>query len=175
VNRRSASLLPRAHAARRTHRAWLPWALSLLALAGGALYSAKAHAMTPLDETQLAQVRGQDGSVTLRTQTNRPALPPGLNTLFGLFSPETLHVTLLDKKGFEAALAAQGLQPFDASFYNGGPVTQVAVESPPVNASFELGQLVAGSVGLNYQGPSMGTIQINKLDARGTTLWMWSH
>jgi hypothetical protein len=175
VNRRLASLLPRAQAARHTHRAWLPWALSLLALAGGALYAAQAHALTALDEAQLSQVRGQDGSVTLRTQTTRPQLPPGLNTLFGLFPPETLHASLLDKKGFEAALATHGLQPFDASFYAGGPVAQVEVESPPVNASFELGQLIAGSVGLSYQGASMGTVQINNLDARGTTLWMWSH
>jgi hypothetical protein len=170
---RFAPLVSRLSATRRSRRRAIA-ALSLLALAAGALHPRAAHALTQLDETQLAQVRGQDGSFQLQRQA-ATSTPPLLKSLLGLLPASDFHVTQLDRHGFEVALAAQGLKPFDASFYNGGPVSQVQVDGPPVNASFELGQLIAGSFNLNYQGPSMGTININGLNASGTTLWVWTH
>ena len=48
---------------------------------------------------------------------------------------------------------------------------QLEVTGGPINASFEAASLLP----VQYHGPSMGTISINNLDARGTTLWVWTH
>lgn len=152
----------------QVHRALLWAAAGVLVI--GACLAAPARAMTPLDDQEMSRVSGQAAPVDLSKLKNAPVL----GTLFKLIPSDHLHTSQLDKAQFEAALAERGASGI-AALYNGSTVTQVVVDGPPVNASVEAGQFVTSAFGVNYQGPSMGTINIGNLDARGTTLWMWSH
>jgi len=148
---------------------------ALLALCAAAAWQATpAHALSALDDAELAELRAQDGSIALRegAPPQRPAAPAG--GLLSLLPADHLHLSVLDRAGFEAALAARGQAPLGAALYDGRPVTQVVVDGAPLNLHFEASALLLPP-GLSYTGPSMGSIQVNGLDARGTTLWVWQH
>lgn len=151
------------------HRKALLWAAAGVLLIGACLV-APAHAMTPLDDQEMSRISGQAAPVDPSKLQNAPVL----GTLFKLLPPDHLHMSQLSKEQFEAALAAHGLAGV-AGLYNGAPVTKVQVDGPPVNASFEAGNFLTSGFGVNYTGASMGTINITNFDARGTTLWMWTH
>ncbi|MED5620944.1 hypothetical protein [Ideonella sp. BN130291] len=145
---------------------------ALAVLAAAALHAAPARAaLSPLDDTQLSEMRGQARD---EQRDNRPPALPVVGGLLRLLPADHLHLSVLDRAAFEAALAEHGMAPLAAGLYDGRPVTQISVDGAPVNASFEAGALLA-PLGVHYQGPSMGTIQINGFDARGTTLWVWTH
>lgn len=152
-------------------------AASLL-LAGAALLAMKpAHAaLAPLDDMELAQVNGR-ATPPWAPQRNVQKLEalPLLRGLTSLFTPAQLQLNLLDRAGFEAALAAHGMGALPAPLYDGRPVVQLAIDAPPVSLQMDAAQFLLQNFGLTYQGPSFGTINISNLDARGTTLWIWKH
>lgn len=59
--------------------------------------------------------------------------------------------------------------------YDGRPVLQMALDGSPVSMSFSLMSLLGSLAGGTVQGPSGGTITLNNVSARGTTLWIWGH
>lgn len=166
---RAPTHTPRAAAKRRRVAAA---GASALLLAGAALLAPRpAHAMTALDEGALSQVHGQAGLQLPRGDLKRLPLVGGL---LALFTPQQLRTTVLDATQFQAALAERGATALPAALYDGRPVAQVTIDAPPVDARMEAGALL-NTLGVQYNGPSFGTIDIHNLDARGTTLWMWGH
>ncbi|MFZ5546891.1 MAG: hypothetical protein ACOZJZ_25360 [Pseudomonadota bacterium] len=164
---------------RHRHTAAVPThALRLLGasllLAGGALAVQPARAgLSPLSDVELAQVSGRAAAPMQQQKTEQnSARLPLLGSLLALFAPEHLHTSTLDRAAFEAALAAHGAQPLPRPLYDGGPVTQIVIDAPPVSTRFEAGALLS-TFGVDYQGRSFGSISITNLDARGTTLWVW--
>jgi hypothetical protein len=153
----------------RSRRA-LVWIAAAVLGVGAVLVAPRAHAMQALDDEGLSQVTGQAAPVDLSQQK----APPVLNTVFNLLSAQGLKSSQLNAEQFRAVMAARGVN-LSADLYNGSPVTQVQVDGAPVNASFELGHLLAGNFGVDYHGPSMGTVSFNNFDAHGTTLWVWFH
>lgn len=161
-----------AHAA-SSRRLWSVTLASLL-LVGGALALKPAHAMSALSEGEMAQVSGQAAMPGAPSQQKGGSALP-LGGLLGLFTPQQWKAGVLDQAGFEAALAAHGAAPMPVPLYDGRPVAQLVIDSPPVNATMEAGAFFLSNLGVDYRGPSFGTININNLDARGTTLWVWHH
>jgi hypothetical protein len=153
-------------------------AAASLLLAGGALLAVKpAHAaLATLDDVELSQVNGRAAPPWSAQQRHAQtdALPL-FGGLLSLFTPEQLKLNLLDRAGFEAALAARGMNALPDALYDGRPVLQLAIDAPPVNLQMEAGRFLLQNFGLTYLGPSFGTINITSLDARGTTLWIWKH
>jgi hypothetical protein len=153
-------------------------AMSRLAFARSALAAtliaaaAAAHAgLTPMDEAELAAVNGRAAPPTAAP------LPPGAAGLglAGLIPADHLHTTLLDRAAFDAALLAAGITPFGRGVYDGRPVAQVTIDGAPFSVSMELSALLLAGTHLSLDGPSMGTVSFNNVDARGTTLWIWGH
>ena len=156
---------------RTTPRSLPDWALrafALLALSAAALTATPVRAeLTPLSDTELASASGRASAPQAGGALG--ALPFA-GPLLKLLSPKDLHVTQLDKAGFEAAMAARGVS-IDRPVWDGRPVTQVDVTGGPVSTSFDASALLP----VHYNGPSMGTINVVNFDARGTTLWVWTH
>jgi hypothetical protein len=154
-------------------------AAASLLLAGAALLTPRPAqaALSALDDAQLAQVNGRAAPPwqVPAHDRDRAATLPVASGLLGLFMPAQVQATVLDRAGFEAAWAARGFAALPESLYDGRPVTQWAVDAPPVNLQMEAGRFLLSTVGLDYQGPSFGTVTITRLDARGTTLWVWPH
>ena len=145
-------------------------AATLALLAAAALHGASAQAaLQAMSDAELSEQRGQ-----ARADAGPQPRVPLAGGLLGLLPRDRLHMALLDRRGFEAALAARDMAPLGAALYDGRPVAEVTFDGAPVSASFDASALLLPA-GLHYHGPSMGTITIDGLDARGTTLWIWSH
>jgi len=149
-----------------------------LALLGALLTAASSHAAPrPLAEAEMRAVRGADGSIRAPLAP-AVAAAAGAPPLFGggfaaLFSSSG-GATLLGAAEFSAALAAAGLTPAMLPAWDGQPVMQTRVDTPPLTFRFDFSTLLA-SAGLSYSGPSMGNFTLNNFDARGTTIWVWQH
>ena len=147
---------------------------ALLAVSGATLALAQ-HAragLTALTDQEMSSLRGQ-AAPAIGTARLPPV--PLAGGLLSLIPAKDIHASTLDKTAFETALAAHGAAPLNAPFYDGRPVTQITIEGAPVSASFEAGDLLLNAFGVRYQGPSFGMININALNASGTTLWVWTH
>lgn len=131
-----------------------------------------------LDDREMRAVYGRaDNSVQVQVPTG--LLPGGSNGPAGQLANELLKgakVSLIDEAHFTAALAAVASQPVHLADYDGRPVTQIEITAEPVSMTFEAGSFLASLAGgTTLHGPSMGTISLNNVDARGTTLWIYGH
>jgi hypothetical protein len=146
------------------------------ALLAAALSASLAHATArPLSDAEMSAVRGADGTLLAPItgaggDSSQNALANGLAAAF---SSSTGSTTLTPAQ-FAAALAADGYTTAMVPGYNGQPVAQTRVDAPPVTFSFSVSDLIPG-LGGTLKGPSMGTITLTNFDARGTTLWVWTH
>lgn len=123
-----------------------------------------------LGEHQLASVNGRaappvsEGSIPL---------PLGPVTGLDLLGLAGQPATLLDRAAFLAALAQRGVNGLPAEIYGGGEVLQMSLNGAPQSFRFDAGSLLglpAGGPG----SPSLGSIELNQLDSRGTVIWRWN-
>ena len=153
----------------------VPKAAALVAVA---LSASLAHgAARPLSDAEMSAVRGADGTILAAlggsSAGGDSSQSPLANGLAAAFSSSAGSATLSPAQ-FAAALAASGYTTAMVPGYDGQPVAQTKVDAPPVTFSFNVSDLIPGVNG-TLKGPSMGMITLTNFDARGTTLWVWTH
>ncbi|HYP31203.1 MAG TPA: hypothetical protein VES00_05010 [Burkholderiaceae bacterium] len=154
-------------------------AFKACALLLASLFLTHAHATPqPLAEAEMSAVRGADGSILVGLQPSTSSsnsqnpLTAGLSAAFA----SSTGATLLTPEQFATALQGAGLTPSMLADYAGQPVAQIVVDAKPVTFSFNFSDILQSTTGLQVNGgPSMGTITLKDFDARGTTIWVWTH
>ena len=154
-------------------------AFKACALLLASLFLTHAHATPqPLAEAEMSAVRGADGSILVGLQpstSSSNSQNPFTNGLGAAFASST-GPTLLSPAQFAVALQAIGMTPSMFADYAGQPVAQIVVDAKPVTFSFNFSDILQSTTGLQVNGgPSMGTITLKDFDARGTTIWVWTH
>ena len=135
-----------------------------------------AHATArPLADDEMSAIRGADNSIVATLQTSVPGANNGLSTGLASAFASSTGPTLLTPTEFAASLAASGYSLALMPGYAGETVSQIRVDARPVTFSFDLSDVLRATTGLQYSGPSMGTITLKDFDARGTTIWTWQH
>lgn len=147
-------------------------ASAAVALIAGCLLSSSCRAESQaLDDTQLSTVRGADGTIVLDLSSSTGnGLVDGLAAAFS----GSTGSTLLTGTEFARALHAIGLTTAQMPDYAGQDVAQTRVDAAPGSFTFDLSSVLR-AVGVSYNGASMGLLSMTNFDARGTTLWVWSH
>lgn len=145
------------------------------ALVAATLCAGLAQAARPLSDTEMSAVRGADGTILagLSGTGGDSSQNPLASGLANAFSSSTGSTTLTPAQ-FAAALAVDGYSLAMVPGYADQPVAQTKVDAQPVTFSFNVSDLIPGVNG-TLKGPSMGTITLTNFDARGTTLWVWTH
>lgn len=162
-------------------------ALALAAVSIGLFVASTAvHAEArALDEHEMRGVYG-------RADVSMPALPssgslaglPGAGNGDGSDPGSRLtnallkgaRASYLDEAQFLAAWRAVAGPDGHPPTYDGRPVMQLELTADPVTISFDVDQVFSALAGgAPYHGPSGGTITLNNVDARGTTIWIWGH
>ena len=158
-----------------------------------------ASAMTPIQDADLSTVSGQDGvSIAANlninigsfvyTDTDATGGSVAFNNI-GVKGLLAASIDIINAPTFGAAMGAAGVNvasptAIPASFYNGtSDVVQIAI--PNVDTSKLLNVSVgsitmgstgaAGSVTAGATGPSFGSVALNNIDLRGTTVYIWAH
>ena len=149
------------------------------ALLAAGLFCAFANATPrPLADDEMSDVRGADGSILagLQGSTSSSQNNSFASGLAAAFTSST-GSTLLTPEQFAASLASIGLSLNAMPDYHGEPVLQTVVDAKPVSFTFTLSDVLGATTGLQYNsgGASFGTFTMNNFEARGTTLWVWSH
>ncbi len=153
-----------------------------------------ASAMTPIQDSELSTVSGQDGvSIAAALNINMDSFVyTDTDTNGGSVSFNKIHIggliaasiDIINHTVFDGTLAAVGVDlnkdPTGASlggkFYNGTTdVVQIAI--PTVTTSKGIDMSVSSiTMGGNGAGaPSFGSFAMNNIDLRGTTVWIWAH
>ena len=94
-----------------------------------------------------------------------------------IIAPLMAGATVIDAATFKAALTAVGTS-LPASFYAGGEVEQFAAltrtpmtdNNPTVMLSASL-----ASIKMGHSAASFGSLAVNQVDLRGTSVWRWVH
>jgi len=153
-----------------------------------------ASAMTPIQDAELSTVSGQDG-VSIAAQLNvnigsfvyRDTDASGGSVAFNNIKIQGLlaaTIDIINAPTFGAILTAAGVSGAPAGYYNNASdVVQIAIpavaQTPLLNmsvGSITMGSTNAGgSVTAGATGPSFGSIALNNVDLRGTTVWIWAH
>src|SRR5471032_2815166 len=154
-----------------------------------------ASAMTPIQDAELSTVSGQDGvSIAANLNVNIGSFVyRDTDLTCGSVAFNNISVTgllaasidIVNAPTFGAAVAAAGVNgavPLD--FYNGtSDVVQIAIPNVPTSKllNMSVGSITMGStngtgtVTAGATGPSFGSIALNNIDLRGTTVWIWAH
>jgi len=153
-----------------------PLRLAVSLLAAGLSCTFANAAPRALADDEMSEVRGADGSIVAglagaTTSSKDNPFSSGLAAAFG----SSTGASLLSAQQFAAELASRGLSVDLMPGYHGETVAQTVVDARPVTFSFDLSDMLRAGTGLQYTGPSMGTITMTNFDARGTTLWVWPH
>ncbi len=164
--------------------------LKLTAAAALVAASLSASAMTTIADDELSTVAGQDGvSIGANLNINIGSFQytdtdaNGGSVSFNNISIKGLmhmDVDIINAASFNTILAGVGATLAD---YDGtSDVVQFAfpndtLASTAVLPTIKVGSITLGHAGLNAAGTttSFGSIAINQLDLRGTTVWMWAH
>src|SRR5471030_769958 len=153
-----------------------------------------ASAMTQIQDSELSTVSGQDG-VSIAAQLNvnigsfvyRDTDASGGSVAFNNIKIQGLlaaTIDIINAPTFGAILTAAGVSGAPAGYYNNASdVVQIAIpavaQTPLLNmsvGSITMGSTNAGgSVTAGATGPSFGSIALNNVDLRGTTVWIWAH
>lgn len=161
-------------------------ALSTLALS--------ASAMTPIKDAELSAVTGQDGvsiganlnvNVGSFVYTDTDAVDPTTGLGGGSVSFNNIKVTglvaatidILSQNSFLLAASKVGVQSAGPAYYSGGDVVQIAIPTDVVIDNTKLLSISVDSIkmGNNQAGKSFGSMAMNQIDLRGTTVWIWAH
>ena len=152
--------------------------------------SLSASAMTTIADDELSTVAGQDGvSIGANLNINIGSFKytdtdaNGGSVSFNNISIKGLmhmDVDIINAATFNGILTSVGATLAD---YDGtSDVVQFAfpndtLASTAVLPSIKVGSITLGHAGNNAAGTttSFGSIAINQLDLRGTTVWMWAH
>ena len=152
--------------------------------------SLSASAMTTIADDELSTVAGQDGvSIGANLNINIGSFQytdtdaNGGSVSFNNISIKGLmhmDVDIINAATFSGILASVGATLAD---YDGtSDVVQFAFPndtllSTAVLPTIKVGSITLGHAGNNAAGTttSFGSIAINQLDMRGTTVWMWAH
>lgn len=152
--------------------------------------SLSASAMTTIADDELSTVAGQDGvSIGANLNINIGSFQytdtdaNGGTVSFNNISIKGLmhmDVDIINAATFNGILTSVGATLAD---YDGtSDVVQFAfpndtLASTAVLPSIKVGSITLGHAGNNAAGTttSFGSIAINQLDMRGTTVWMWAH
>jgi hypothetical protein len=154
-----------------------------------------ASAMTPIQDAELSTVSGQDGvsiaaalNVNIGSFVYRDTDATGGSVAFNNIAVTGLlaaSIDIINAQTFGGILTASGVSGVPAAFYNGASdVVQIAIpavaQTPLLNMS--VGSITMGStdaagksVTAGATGPSFGSIALNNIDLRGTTVWIWAH
>ena len=152
--------------------------------------SLSASAMTTIADDELSAVAGQDGvsigaSLNINigsfqytdTDANGGSVSFNNISIKGLMH---MDVDIINAATFNGILTSVGATLAD---YDGtSDVVQFAfpndtLASTAVLPTIKVGSITLGHAGTNADGStkSFGSIAINQLDLRGTTVWMWAH
>ena len=153
-----------------------------------------ASAMTPIQDAELSTVSGQDGvsiaaslNVNIGSFVYRDTDASGGSVAFNNIKIQGLlaaTIDIINAPTFGAILTAAGVSGAPAGYYNNASdVVQIAIpavaQTPLLNmsvGSITMGSTNAGgSVTAGATGPSFGSIALNNVDLRGTTVWIWAH
>ena len=164
--------------------------LKLTAAAALVAASLSASAMTTIADDELSTVSGQDGvSIGANLNINIGSFEytdtdaTGGSVSFNNISIKGLmhmDVDIINAATFNTILTGVGATLVD---YDGkSDVVQFAfpndtLASTAVLPTIKVGSITLGHAGNNAAGTttSFGSIAINQLDLRGTTVWMWAH
>jgi hypothetical protein len=161
-------------------------ALSTLALS--------ASAMTPIQDAELSKVTGQDGvsigaNLNIKMDsfvyTDTDAVDPTTGLGGGSVSFNGIQVKgliaasidILSKASFLQAAGAAGVTN-PGTFYNpatGGDVVQIAIPADVQVGAGKLLDIKVDSIKMGGNNASYGSMAMNQLDLRGTTVWIWAH
>ena len=165
--------------------------LKLTAAAALVAASLSASAMTTINDEELSTVAGQDGVsiaanlninigsfVYTDTDANGGSVSFNNIKISGLME---MNVDIINAATFSGILASVGASA-GASYDGTSDVVQFAfpADANPgaVGApSIKVGSITMGNALANADGTakSFGSVAINNLDLRGTTVWMWAH
>lgn len=163
------------------------------------LQAGAARAMSAMEDSDLAEVHGQDG-VTLAADldirvgafvysTKSASNPEGGSIAFNNISLRGLFVMtvdILNSSGFSTAMGiamaaygadgAAGISRLLASgTYDGrSDVIQFAVPNAGLDHKLSP-SLSIGSITLGNSSASMGSLAITNIDLQGSKIWMWAH
>ncbi|MBA5605253.1 hypothetical protein H3H36_07770 [Duganella sp. FT3S] len=152
-----------------------------------------ASAMTPIQDTELSAVSGQDGvsiaaNLNIKMDsfvyTDTDALDAngmgGGSVSFNGIKVQGLiaaSIDILSKNSFLAAAGAAGVTN-PGTFYNpasGGDVVQIAIPADVQVAAGKLLNISVDSIKMGNNAASYGSVAMNQVDLRGTQVWIWAH
>ncbi|MBA5689530.1 DUF6160 family protein [Rugamonas apoptosis] len=152
-----------------------------------------ASAMTPIQDTELSAVSGQDGvsiaaNLNIKMDsfvyTDTDALDAngmgGGSVSFNGIKVQGLiaaSIDILSKNSFLAAAGAAGVTN-PGTFYNpasGGDVVQIAIPADVQVAAGKLLNISVDAIKMGNNAASYGSVAMNQVDLRGTQVWIWAH
>jgi len=153
-----------------------------------------ASAMTPIQDADLSKVTGQDGvsiaaNLNIKMDsfvyTDTDAVDPTTGLGGGSVSFNGIKVNgliaasidILSKASFLQAAGAAGVTN-PGTFYSpasGGDVVQIAIPADVQVAAGKLLNISVDSIKMGGSTASYGSMAMNQLDLRGTTVWIWAH
>ena len=157
-----------------------------LVAAALATLALSASAMTPIQDTELSTVSGQDGvSIAADLHVNIGSFVyKDTDTTGGSVSFNNIAISgiiaasidIINAPTFATAMTALGVDTAAAvatGFYNGtSDVVQIAI--PEVAAGKYLTMSV-DSIKMGNSTASFGSMALNSIDMRGTKVWIWAH
>ncbi len=151
-----------------------------------------ASAMTPIQDAELSTVSGQDGvsiaanlniKIDSFTYTDTDALDAnglgGGSVSFNGIKVNGLiaaNIDILSRNSFLAAATAAGVSN-PGTFYNpttGGDVVQIAIPQSVVADGHYLNVSV-DAIKMGNSTASFGSVALNQIDMRGTSVWIFAH
>ena len=151
-----------------------------------------ASAMTPIQDAELSTVSGQDGvsiaanlniKINSFTYTDTDALDAnglgGGSVSFNGIKVNGLiaaNIDILSKASFLTAAGAAGVTN-PGTFYSaatGGDVVQIAIPASVVADGHYLNVSV-DAIKMGNNAASFGSVAMNQIDMRGTTVWIFAH
>ncbi|MDC8757344.1 DUF6160 family protein [Janthinobacterium fluminis] len=153
-----------------------------------------ASAMTPIQDSELSAVTGQDGvSITANlnvkidsfvyTDTDAVNASTGLGGGSVSFNGIKVNgliaasIDILSRASFLQAAGAAGVTN-PGSFYNsqtGGDVVQIAIPTDVQVATGKFINVAVDAIKMGNSAASFGSLALNQLDLRGTQVWIWAH
>ena len=160
--------------------------LKLTAAAALVAASLSASAMTTIADEELSTVAGQDGvSIAANLNINIGSFTyTDTDTNGGSVSFNNIKVTglmhmtvdIINSATFNGILTASGVTLADYAATNTSDVVQFAFPaSDTIANNAVLPSVSIGSIKMGNSTASFGSVAINQIDLRGTTVWMWAH
>ncbi|MFW9615866.1 hypothetical protein [Aquabacterium sp.] len=129
--------------------------------------------MRPIAEAELRAIHGGDASVS-NPSAGAPDTSSLSRMITDLLGADEKDTKDLDAAAFMAVLAEAGIKGLPEAVYQGQAVKQMTLNGPAISRQFNASQLVQ-ALGVRYDAPSLGMINVNNLSAAGTRLWVWNH